>query len=94
MSWVWTNIGVIACSALFVVSPFASSAPFRIAFGLLLAPVYFFLLIRQMRKSGAGDIPMSRLAAKVRAGRRLPVDALELAAAVALLLAIFHPFRN
>lgn len=93
-SWVWTNIVVIACSAVLVLSPLANSPSVRIAFGLILGPAYLFMLIRRTRASGRGDIPLSQLHAKIQAGPREPVAALELAATVAFLLATFYPFKG
>ena len=92
--WIWLNIAVIACSALVVLTPLASNMPFRIGFGLILGPVYFVMLIRRMRASGHGDSSIGQLHDKARSGHRLPMDALQLAATVALMLAMFDPFKD
>jgi len=92
--WVWVNIALIACSALLILSPLARSVPVRLAFGMVIAPIYFFMLVRQTRKSGRGDVPLSQLHAKVQTGPRVPTAALELAATVAFLLATFDPFKG
>ena len=92
--WVWLNIALIACSALVVLTPLASNMLFRIAFGLIVGPVYLLVLIRRMRASGHGDSSIGQLYARARSGHRLPTDVLELAAAVALALAMFDPFKG
>jgi hypothetical protein len=56
--------------------------------------VYFFMLIRQVRMSGLGDVPMSQLPAKINSGHRMRQNALELAAIVALVLVTFNPFKG
>jgi len=92
--WMWANIALIVCSALLILSPLARSIPTRLAFGMCIAPVYFFMLIRETRKSGRGDIPIRQLRAKVQAGARMPLAVLELAATVAFLIATFNPFKG
>ena len=70
--WIWLNIAVIVYSAVLALSPLASLLPFRIGFGFIIGPVYFYALIRQARKAGVADVPLSQVPSKIRAGHRLP----------------------
>ncbi len=92
--WMWINIGLIVVSVGIILLPLAGHGGplFRIVFGLVVGPAYFIMLIRETRKTGLGDVPINQLAAEARNGRRVRLHALEIAATVAFLLAVFNPF--
>jgi len=93
-TWTWLNIGVILFAAAIVLyPPFRHSWAFAIA-ALVLLPVYFIGLIRHLKANGTGNVPMGELHSQVKAGRRLPRDPLETAAAVAILLATIFLMRG
>ena len=88
------NIAIILGSAAIILyPPVRHRMLFLMAYGAVLMPVVFFMLIRRAKAEGTGDIPFRELHAQVKRGRRLPVSALELAAAVALLISTLYP-RN
>jgi hypothetical protein len=93
--WMWLNIAIILVSAAIILyPPVRHFWVFIIAFSFVLVPVYFFLLIRRMKREGTGNIPLSELHAQVKGGRRLPTSALEWAAAAALLLSSIYSLMS
>jgi hypothetical protein len=85
----WLNIAVILFSAALVLyPPVRRIGVFIVPFGLLLMPAYFVLLIRRERAAGHGSASVGELYSQAKAGHRLRPQALEIAAAVALLLAV------
>ena len=93
--WRWINIGVIVVSIGVVLLPLAThDGLFRILFEAVVGPAYFIVLIRKARKTGLGDVPINQMAAEVRKGRRVRLDALEVAATIAFLLAVWNPFGS
>jgi len=92
--WTWLNIAIILGSAAVILyPPVRHRMLFLTAYGAVLMPVVFFMRIRRAKAEGTGDIPFRELHAQVKRGRRLPVSALELAAAVALLISTLY-LRN
>jgi hypothetical protein len=86
--WMWSNIAVIVFSAMLVLyPPVRHFGAFMIPFGLLM-PIHFVFLIRRERAAGRANLSIGELYAQAKAGRRLRPPPLEIAATIALLLAV------
>jgi hypothetical protein len=85
------NVAVIAACAVRVLYPPARRiGPFVLVYGLVVAPAYFWGLIRRAKQEGHGDRSIAQLYDDVRQGRRrLRSHPIEWAALAAIVLATF-----
>jgi hypothetical protein len=88
--WMWTNLVLITLSAAAILHPpLRLASPFALAFTAAGA-VYFFMMLRRLRRAGSGDMTLGQIYLRARAGRRFHAPALEWAAIVAFALATFR----
>lgn len=86
--WIGLNIAIILSSAVPVLyAPARHMGAFLLPFGGILGPAYFLVLLRRLRAEGTGNLSIGEIHAQAKAGRRLRVNHLETAAAVAMLMA-------
>lgn len=86
----WTGVHIVvilACAVQVLYPPARQFKPFTLAFGLVLLPLYFFLLVRGLKQDKTGDLSVGQIYTQVKGGRRLPkLDRLQWAASIALIL--------
>jgi len=85
--WTALNVAVLLFFAVVVVHPGALHSIFMVLLGLVLLPVYFFVLVRREAAAPRGNVPLKELYRRLKAGRGLPRGVLETAVVLAAAMA-------